>query len=62
MRVEEQIASYERSASPRVQALLGDSIHPPFMGRGAGRHLRKAQLPGRPAAPHSFEQRSQRPD
>jgi hypothetical protein len=27
--------------SPRLQQLLGYSIHPPFMGQVAGRHPRK---------------------
>ena len=28
--------------SPRLRALLGYSIHPPFMGQLAGRHPEKA--------------------
>jgi ectoine hydroxylase-related dioxygenase (phytanoyl-CoA dioxygenase family) len=38
----------ERAArmSPRLQELLGYSIHPPFMGQIAGRHPRKSLLPG----------------
>ena len=33
-----------RAMSPRLQALLGYSIHPPFMGHAAGRHPRKQLL------------------
>lgn len=33
-----------RAMSPRLQALLGYSIHPPFMGHAAGRHPRKLLL------------------
>jgi ectoine hydroxylase-related dioxygenase (phytanoyl-CoA dioxygenase family) len=33
-----------RAMSPRLQALLGYSIHPPFMGHAAGRHPRKYLL------------------
>lgn len=33
-----------RTMSPRLQALLGYSIHPPFMGHAAGRHPRKYLL------------------
>ena len=38
----------ERAAkmSRRLQALLGYSIHPPFMGQVAGRHPSKVLLPG----------------
>ncbi len=32
--------------SPRLQALLGYSIHPPFMGQVAGRHPGKVLRPG----------------
>ena len=32
--------------SPRLQELLGYSIHPPFMGQVAGRHPRKTLAPG----------------
>jgi hypothetical protein len=32
--------------SPRLQQLLGYSIHPPFMGQLAGRHPKKSLAEG----------------
>jgi ectoine hydroxylase-related dioxygenase (phytanoyl-CoA dioxygenase family) len=35
-----------KSMSPRLQQLLGYSIHPPFMGQVAGRHPQKTLIDG----------------
>jgi ectoine hydroxylase-related dioxygenase (phytanoyl-CoA dioxygenase family) len=35
-----------KSMSPRLQQLLGYSIHPPFMGQVAGRHPKKTLIDG----------------
>jgi hypothetical protein len=35
-----------KAMSPRLQQLLGYSIHPPFMGQLAGRHPKKSLAEG----------------